>query len=306
MVKILRSLLPAILLLPLSVSAEESPRVVVTIEPLAALVSGVMDGITQPDVLVRQGVSPHVYSLRPSDARRLRQADLVVRVDEHFEIFLNRALSSLSASATVVSVAEIEGITLFPLRNWRDSEHAHDHHHDDEYDLHLWLHTDNAVAIVRHVSLVLGRMDPDNRQRYTENAARLVEQLSGLKQEVSSILQPVQDMGFISWHDALQYFEQQFQLQNRAVINIMPDTPVSAGSAARVRQSIRQGVQCVFTEPQYEQRALKNMLADTKVRIAELDPLGRGDTFSDYLQMMRTMAQTIRQCLSSAQQAPPP
>ncbi len=65
--------------LPLSLRAAEasSPKVLVSIKPLQALVAGVMAGVAQPDLLLPAGANPHHHTLRPSDARRLSGADLV-------------------------------------------------------------------------------------------------------------------------------------------------------------------------------------------------------------------------------------
>ena len=57
------------LLLPLmlfSGSANaDGPRVVADIAPIHSLVSMVMDGVGQPQLLVPQNISPHHYSMRP-------------------------------------------------------------------------------------------------------------------------------------------------------------------------------------------------------------------------------------------------
>ena len=65
------------LLLPLmlfSGSANaDGPRVVADIAPIHSLVSMVMDGVGQPQLLVPQNISPHHYSMRPSEAKPYRR-----------------------------------------------------------------------------------------------------------------------------------------------------------------------------------------------------------------------------------------
>ena len=77
--------------------AAQSPKVVVSIAPIHALVAGVMEGVGMPQLLVSGGASPHSYSLKPSQARALRNASLVVRVSDQLENFLERAIANLGA-----------------------------------------------------------------------------------------------------------------------------------------------------------------------------------------------------------------
>lgn len=51
--------------------------VVTSIKPIHSLVAGVMDGVGEPELLVKGAASPHTYTLRPSDAAMLQDAPLV-------------------------------------------------------------------------------------------------------------------------------------------------------------------------------------------------------------------------------------
>ena len=52
-------------------------NVVVDIAPVHSLVARVMGDVGIPSLIVQPGASPHEYSLRPSDAQALQDADLV-------------------------------------------------------------------------------------------------------------------------------------------------------------------------------------------------------------------------------------
>ena len=55
----------------------ETPQLAVDIAPVHSLVARVMEGVSTPDLIVQPGASPHEYSLRPSEAAALQNADLV-------------------------------------------------------------------------------------------------------------------------------------------------------------------------------------------------------------------------------------
>ena len=125
----------------------DPPAAVASIKPIHSLLAGVMEGAGQPSLLVPGGASPHTWSLRPSDARYLDDADLVVWVGEGLESFLSQSLDALASDAYVLELSRAEGIVLLRTREggaWDDhgdedshgndgheDDHGHDEHEDD-------------------------------------------------------------------------------------------------------------------------------------------------------------------------------
>ena len=129
------------LLLPLmlfSGSANaDGPRVVADIAPIHSLVSMVMDGVGQPQLLVPQNISPHHYSMRPSEAEALQEAKLVVYVGHDMSPWLEPVLETLAASASALDLSKVDNIMQLAYREgpiFADHDEAgHDDHdsHDD-------------------------------------------------------------------------------------------------------------------------------------------------------------------------------
>ena len=89
----LSSLLPAVTLTWLvAASAFAEPRVLTSIKPLQLIAAAVQDGVGTPDVLLPAGASPHHYTLRPSDLRQVKEADLVYWIGPDLEGFLPTVL----------------------------------------------------------------------------------------------------------------------------------------------------------------------------------------------------------------------
>jgi zinc transport system substrate-binding protein len=78
--------------------------VVASIKPVHSLVASVMQGVGQPVLLVKGTGSEHSYSLRPSEARALEQAEVVFWVGETMETFLLKPLRALAGNAKVVEL----------------------------------------------------------------------------------------------------------------------------------------------------------------------------------------------------------
>ena len=117
-------------------------KVVTSIKPLHSLASYLMDGVGKPDLIVDGYASPHGFSMKPSHAKMLPNADLIFWVGEDLESFLEKPLSSIAKKAEKIELMEIKGLNVlkFRERNIFD-EHDHDDHDDhgkkeDDHDDH--------------------------------------------------------------------------------------------------------------------------------------------------------------------------
>lgn len=145
-----RNLVPC-LLAPVLLAAPalaESPRVAVDIAPVHSLVARVMDGVGEPALIVALGASPHEYSLRPSEAAAMQEADVVIWIGPDLTPWLEDALGTLSGDAKVLSLIDADGTVSLPIRENALFE-AHDHGghgkdgHEDHAD-HAEEHDDHA------------------------------------------------------------------------------------------------------------------------------------------------------------------
>ena len=72
--------------------------VVTSIRPLGFIAAAIADGVMPTQVLLPDGASPHDYALKPSDIKRLRDADLVVWIGPEMESFLVKPTQQLEKS----------------------------------------------------------------------------------------------------------------------------------------------------------------------------------------------------------------
>ncbi|HHU9838704.1 TPA: metal ABC transporter solute-binding protein, Zn/Mn family, partial [Escherichia coli] len=83
--------------------------VVASLKPVGFIASAIADGVTETEVLLPDGASEHDYSLRPSDVKRLQNADLVVWVGPEMEAFMQKPVSKLP-EAKQVTIAQLENV----------------------------------------------------------------------------------------------------------------------------------------------------------------------------------------------------
>ena len=287
-----------------------SASVAVSVKPVHSLVAGVMAGVGDPWLILQGPASPHTYQLRPSEATLLSEADLIVWVGEAMETFLERPIENLGSNASVVSLHESAGIRLLPAREggiWEDhesevhvdehDEHGHDH---GEYDMHVWLDPANARHIVQTVAEALSELDPDHAAAYQSNAAAMQERIDKLELSLDERLAPIQELAFVVFHDAYQYFELAFGLNALGAVAVDPARPPGAKRLSELREAlIEHDVRCVFTEPQFKPDLIHTVAVGTNVRTASIDPTGFDiDPGPDaWFMVMENLADAIVGCL---------
>lgn len=292
------------LLLPGLVQA--APRVVAIVPPVHSLVAEVMEGVAEPTLLVPATASAHTYSLRPSEARALAEADLVFWIGPVYETFLEKPLAALARTGRLVRLADAPGLFLLDSRGggaWESHAHdghAHSHHGKDEIDGHLFLDPRNAKAMVAAIARALAAADAGNAARYRANADRLAARLDALDAELAVILAPVRGKPFIVFHDAYQYFEARYGLNAVGSVTVSPERQPGARRLQALRRKIGAlGAVCVFAEPQFEPTLLQTVIKGTNARTGTLDYLGVDTPAGPhaYFATMRAIARSLAACL---------
>jgi zinc transport system substrate-binding protein len=310
--------------------AAEPVRVVVTIKPLHALVAGVMEGVGEPALLISGGGSPHSYALKPSEATALRKAQVVVRVSEHLESFLDRPIKSLAKDAKVVTMDDLDGVTLLEPREggvWDEHDHDHEeqeheahgqaaeaeggHDHDqehagehgrehEEHNPHLWLTPANARVLVDAMAKTLAEADPGNATRYQANAKAMHAKLAALDAELRAATKPLAGKPYVVFHDAYHYFEDRYGLSAAGSITVSPERQPGAKRLTEIRDKIKSlDAVCVFAEPQFEPKLINTLIEGTSAKRGVLDPLGAALPAGPalYFELMRGLATSLSACL---------
>lgn len=305
----LRTLVALLMLSMPAPAGARSPSVVVSIAPLHSLVSALMEGVEPPQLLLPANVSPHAYSMKPSQAHALGHATLIFWVGPGLETFLVKPLQALGGNTNAIAMQDIPGILTLPLRAggvWEevDSGDGHDHaDHQGWFDPHLWLDIGNAKAFTATAAEALMRSDPDNAAAYEANRDRLYGALDDLDRELRTTLQPVTEQPFLVFHDAYQYFEARYGLTVTGSVTVAADRQPGARRIQELRERIRQShVACVFREPQFSPRLIQPVIDGLSVRIGVLDPLGgeQAGGPQQYFLMMRALGRVLHDCLAAS------
>jgi len=309
-------LFPAFVLLlitfSLSFAVHADVRVLTSIKPLQLIAAAVQDGVGQPEVLLPPGASPHHYALRPSDVRRVRDADLLYWVGADLESFLPRVLAGRDKPS--VAVQDVPGMS---LRHFGDSDAQHAEHHADHahaadqhdhahrpgsLDAHLWLLPANARVIAGKIATDLAQADPANAARYQANAKAFGARLDALDQRLKNRLNGLAGKPYFVFHEAYDYFEAAYGLKHAGVFSVLGEVQPGAQHVAAMRDRLQQaGPSCVFSEPPFRPRLAQTLTAGLPVTLAELDALGGALPVDakGYEALLENMAGELAGCLEA-------
>ncbi|TMM54074.1 zinc ABC transporter substrate-binding protein [Sulfitobacter sabulilitoris] len=297
-----------VLALPAAATAD-APRVATDIAPVHGLVAQVMAGVGTPDLVVPPGASPHGHAMRPSEARALSRADLVIWIGPALTPWLQGPIDTLAQGADRLTLLEAPGTILLPFREgaaFEADDHDHDHGHDETThqeeasDPHAWLDPRNASVWLEAIAARLSALDPAHAATYRANAASAQADLDALEAEIAALLTPLQGRPFVVFHDAYHYFEARFGTEAVAALSLGDASDPGPAHLDEVRDAIaRSGVTCAFVEPQVNTGLIDAVAEGQAVRIATLDPLGLdsppGPGF--YPALLRGMARAMADCL---------
>lgn len=284
-------------LLTISGISFAGPTVLVSIKPLHILTAAITQGVSRPILLIDATLSPHQTRLRPSLARKLQTADLVVWVGPELESQLEKALDSLSTSDRQLQLLQ----HALPIRLRAASPIGHDEHKADQFDPHIWLDPNNAVAIVNLIAGRLQAIDPDNKSLYRQNAATLAANIQATDLEVRRLLTPFKNADYLIVHNNLQYFATHYGISTHN--SLIADNHIQTGakSIRAFKEKLNANSRsCLFYDNFTSEKLLQTLLEKTTTKAVALDPLGSNIRTESYSDLLLHLAQSIATCLASA------
>ncbi len=320
-------------LLTYSASAQ-ALDVVTSIKPLQLLTQDLIAADDRVTLLLPTTASPHDYQMRPSDMRKLQQADLFLWIGPQMERFLTRPLASAVAPHKRLALLDTPELSLrygghqhddheaqgheaqgHEVQDPDEQGHHEPHHHEKSHseqavenaatqdpaslDPHIWLSPSNAAKMARHISAALQRLNPSQTEHYQQNLARFLVRLQQADAAIQANIEPLRGQGYVVFHDAFGYFEQHVGLAHLAAFTPSPERRPGAQQIDRIRQVLQSHrATCLFTEPQFKSPLIRTVTQDLTVTQVELDPMAGGIAVVDgYTALLADLGQRFGQCL---------
>ena len=151
--------------------------------------------------------------------------------------------------------------------------------------------------MVHEIAHELGDLDPANKNKYEANAEATIIALDQLIKDVSKDIN--KDAKFVVFHDAYQYFEERFGVRAAGALTLNTDVLPGAKQVADIQDVIKdKGINCIFSEPQFNPKIISTIAEDTNIKTGVFDPLG-ANINSDkdlYFKLISNLGNELKGC----------
>ena len=237
--------------------------------------------------LMRANTDPHDFEPRPSDARALAGADVLVVSGGALDDWVGGLVDAVGFEGEQSTLFD----ALAPVSE----------------DPHWWHDPRNGIRAVAQIQAALMRADPQGRGVYERNARAYTQRLRRLDRSIASCIRRVtaSERKLVTTHDALGYYARRYDIE--VVGALIPSLSTQAQPSGRdvqelVGQIRSEGVKAVFPESALSPRLERAVSREAGVNVGgELwaDTLGpRGSGAETYLGSLSANTATLAEGMS--------
>ncbi|UTW44611.1 zinc ABC transporter substrate-binding protein [bacterium SCSIO 12696] len=280
-------------------STPNKPTIIASIKPLALIAQDIAGDNAEVLQLIPPGRSPHTYTLKVSDRRKIQRADILLHIGSSMDGFVGKVAHK---EQVLISADQLHAIQ-WPTG---DIDHEHNHHHT-QGDPHLWLNPGNALAIAYELATQLALVDADNSSEYRKAASQFAKQISRFEHRAEHQFAGLPKRSFIVQHDAYLHFVNRYQLHQLGSLRTTSGAKAGAKTMQRLlKQGSGQGsdIACVLIDPQFDTQVADIYSATTGIKQVVLDPLGSQVTAKPqqlgYLSFLDGFLDAFQRCLTAS------
>ncbi|WP_051233855.1 metal ABC transporter solute-binding protein, Zn/Mn family [Halomonas halocynthiae] len=294
--------------------ANERLQVLTSFSILADMVENIGGNNVEVTALVGPDSDAHVYSPRPTDARAVSQADLVVLNGMNFEGWMERLVKASDHHGLVVTATD--GVEARLNQAKHDHDHAeHDHHDHAEHDHHdraghdhggkdphAWQDLALGDIYINNILAGLIAADPENEAAYRQRAEQYLAEVNATHTNIQQQLAELPDTTkIITSHRAFDHFARAYGLTFLSPAGVSSEAEPSAADLAALVEVVReQDIRALFHENMTSQALLNQLAEETGVPIAGSlysDALTSDGDAATWLGMLRHNARVLHDAL---------
>jgi len=184
-------------------------RVVSSFFPIDEFVKKISGDMIQSSILIPTGIEPHDFEPTINQIQTVDSADVLVYNGlgiENWITKINTAHKIDASEGLNASYTDRRNMTLDP---------------------HVWLDPLLAKKEVENIRNGLMTIDPNNRDRYLNNAKNFSNELDNLDKTIKTYLESCKKRDFITFHNSFSYFAKQYGLNQHSISNAGPEAEVT-------------------------------------------------------------------------------
>ena len=246
-------------------------NVIVSIVPQKVFVKKIGGDNVEVTVMVQSGSSPHNYTPKTSQMKKLSHAALYLGIGVEFEEVWLSKFANQNKNLKIFNVA------LNLQKQTMEGEEHHQckslHHHHDELDPHVWVDPQNVKIIAKNIYEALVSVDANNSTFYKKNYEAYLTELDELDNEIKTILKETpKNTTFMVFHPAWGYFAKRYGLTQLAV-EVEGKEPKMKALVEIIKEAKKANVQAIFTQPEFSDKASQNIARNLKVPVVKASTL---------------------------------
>ena len=167
-----------------SLTSYAKPKIVVSITPIASIVSMLVKDKADIESLAISSDCPHHYNIKPSDLAKVKNADIAIYINEQFDGFAEKLIDNHSKN--IIKISDIKSLTTIK-DNW-----------------HIWLDLDNVRILLQEFARVFSEKLPELQEDINNNLSIALKELNKLQESKNNVLGAIKDVILLS--DSSEYF----------------------------------------------------------------------------------------------------
>ncbi|WP_457595132.1 metal ABC transporter solute-binding protein, Zn/Mn family [Hydrogenimonas sp.] len=246
--------------------------VVVSIVPQKTFVEKIGGDHVEVTAMVKPGANPATYEPKPSQMKRIAEADLYFAVGVPFEKAWLPRFAAQNPNMKIVDTTR--GIQKRPMARHHHHEEGSHHsgHSHDSPDPHVWLSPRLVKIQARNIAEALMAIDPAHEAAYRRNLKRFEAEIDEVDQTVRKILTPCRGETMMVFHPSWGYFARDYGLK-QVPVEIEGKEPKSRKLLELIHEAEEEGVKALFVQPQFSTRTAKAIAKAIGAQIVTADPL---------------------------------
>lgn len=275
-------------------------QVVTSVAPITNIVTNVGGRHVQVTGIVPEGVNSHTFEPAPSDAKVLRQADLIVMNGLHLELPTIKLAEKVKKAGTPILQL---GDNTVSKAQWKfDFSFPEAEGHPNP---HLWPNIALAMRYAEVTRDALVALDPERADDYYANTTDYLAKLAKLDAAIFDCVKsiPKANRKLVTYHDSYAYFAPRYGMTVVGAIQPSDFSEPTPREVIRIIKQLRkENVPAVFGSEVFPSRVLEQIAKEAGARyiddLADDDLPGESDDARHtFIGMMKQNMEIMTQAL---------
>ena len=272
------------------IAAGQRLKIATTVAPITSIVANIAGNLADVEGIVPEGTNSHTFEPRPSVAKVLSEANLVIvnglKLEEPTK---DLATANASPGSAVI---EVGTRTISPDQELYDFSFPKE---GGKPNPHLWTDPPLAACYARISADAMKVADPTNANAYEANATAFIDKIHALDtafRTASDTVKP-QNRQLLTYHDAYAYFAQTYNWKIIGAIQVTDfEEPTPREVADLIAQIKKVGVPAIFGSEVFPSPVLEQIGKEAGVNYVDTLrdddlPGAPGDKNHSYLGLMK-------------------